>query len=265
VAEVMISLSKLMKENHRPLTKTIAVKSLDQLVSKNPKNPNIQTSEKMNQKKDYLIEQINSLENELKDLHNKKQAMIEKTEKEITKQRNAWEEERQSYVDAANKEGYETGFTTGEADSLAKYKQLIDQANDIIRSANEDYMKTIKQSDQTIIELAIYVAEKIIHQQLTINHQIITQIVQDAIEDLADQQEIKVFVSSKDYEHLLRQKKDLENIVDPSSKLFIMIDEQLDQGMCLIEYPTGKTDASITTQLELIENELLNISLEQNE
>ncbi|HLS20415.1 MAG TPA: flagellar assembly protein FliH [Bacillota bacterium] len=258
-------MSKVLKRDEQVATKTIKVKSIDQFIKRKPKENEKNATKQLKSQTTSLNEQIANLTNEVAQLEANKQKLIQETEAEISSLKEAWAEEKQIYIDEAQKEGYEAGFIKGEQASLTEYAHLIDEANQTIQLAQEDYEITIKESEPIIIKLAVQIAEKIIHKQLDIDEDVVKRIVSDVINDLTEQEEIKIIVSPKDYEHLLHQKKDFENILQKSSKLSIYVNDELECGMCKIEYPSGKTDASIQTQLQLIEDELLNIVMEKNE
>lgn len=260
----MISLSNIFNQTEQIPTKTIKVKTVDHLIKQKPKDVQNADHEQFKRKKNSLHEQIEHLIEEIDHLEQRKQQLIQKTKREVDDLKEAWQQERETYVQEAQAEGFSQGFSEGKKESLTQFKHLIEEANSLIKLAKEDYETTIKESEPSIIKLAVKVAEKIIHKQLNIDEDIMTRIATDVIKDLTDQKEIDLFVSTRDYEHLLHQKKDLENLLQKTSKLSIYVDAELEPGMCTIEYPSGKTDASIQTQLQLIEDELLNIVMEQN-
>lgn len=260
----MISLSDLFKEAKPLPTKTIKVKTIESLIKQKPKTTTLSDEEQLIRKKASIRKEIKRLESELNQLEERKEQLIDETEQEIKSMKAHWEKERGVYIKEAHEEGFTKGYSEGKAESFAQFKHLIDEANKIIKNAQDDYKSTVKESEPTMITLAVEIAEKIIHEQLEIDQAIIKRIATDVIKDLTDQQEINIFVSPQDYEYLLHQKKDLEQMLSTMSRLAIYVDSDLECGMCIIEYPSGKTDASIQTQLQLIEDELLNIVMEQS-
>lgn len=259
----MTSLSNIFKQDEKLDIKTIKLKSIDQFIKQKPKKNDKNGTEQLTLQTSSLTEQIGHLTDEIAQLEAKKQKIIQETEAEINALKAAWEEEKQIYINEAQNEGFQAGFQKGEQAILTEYAHLIDEANETIRLAKIDYEVTIKESEPMIIKLATQMAEKIVHKQLEIDENVIKRIAYDVIKDLTEQEEIKIIVSPKDYEHLLHQKKDFENMLQKTSKLSIYVNDELKGGMCKIEYPSGKTDASIQTQLQLIENELLNIVMEK--
>ena len=80
----------------------------------------------------------------LADLHEEQKRLMEQTQQEIEAEKQAWQEEKQKYIEAAKKEGYQAGFSLGKSESLTAYKEYLDQANQIIDSAKQDYLNKIQ-------------------------------------------------------------------------------------------------------------------------
>lgn len=241
--------------------KVIQIKSIDVLKNDEKK---LETSHQAKDAHLHMKQKIQHAQEELQQLQVKKEQLLEQTNAEIREQKKLWEEEKQTYIEQAQQEGYEDGFSQGKEESIKQYDHLIQKVNEIVELATKDYHKTIKQSDQTIIDLAIHTAEKVIHQHLQDQPETFTQIVQDAIDDLTDQAHIHIFIHASHYDHLIQQKDELKQLIGNDTKLSIYVDSTATQDSCIIEYPAGKIDASIDTQLTEIRSVLLKIATEKN-
>lgn len=69
---------------------------------------------------------------------------LEKTMAEINQRRTDFEEERMQLIEEAKQAGYQDGFQKGEADANMQYQAILDQANDIVRLARQDYEEKLK-------------------------------------------------------------------------------------------------------------------------
>src|SRR5699024_10276810 len=58
------------------------------------------------------------------------------------------------------------GLIEGKEEGKAQYRALIEKANACVEASLKDYDRTIAQSDEMIVELAVRSAEKIIKQHL---------------------------------------------------------------------------------------------------
>lgn len=69
---------------------------------------------------------------------------LEKTMAEINQRRTDFEEERMQLIEEAKQAGYQEGFQKGEADANMQYQAILDQANDIVSLARQDYEEKLK-------------------------------------------------------------------------------------------------------------------------
>lgn len=258
----MISLSKLFHSNNKSPAKVIQIKAFDVI-----KNDQKQSTLTQNTNEEYvdIKQQIEQAKKELLQLKEEKAQLLKQTEAEINKAKEQWNQEKQTYIKQAKDEGYTKGFSFGKEESMKQYEHLILEANDIIRAATKNYDELIKQSDHMIIDLAISVAEKIIHQKLHDNKDVFSQLVEDVIEDLTNQEHIYIHIHSSHYEYMQQRKNELEQLIDENTKLSILVDPDATDDSCLIEYSTGKIDASVDTQLKQIKTVLHEIVTGNNE
>jgi len=107
-----------------------------------------------------------------------------------------------------------------------------------------------------IVKLAVRSAEKVIKQQLSEHPESFLEIVKAAIHELKDHAVVSIFLHPDNYEHVLKQKDELRQLLDAETKLAIYIREDLEKNSCLIEHPYGQIDASVDTQLDQIRQAL---------
>lgn len=86
---------------------------------------------------------------------------LEKTMAEINQRRAAFEEERMQLIEEAKQAGYQDGFQKGETDANMQYQSILDQANDIVSLAKQDYEEKIESSAEKIVELAFELAKRV--------------------------------------------------------------------------------------------------------
>lgn len=135
----------------------------------------------------------------------------------------------------------------------------------IIDSAKKDYHETLEKSEETIVELAIHISGKIIKQRFSDDRSTIIPIVKDAIKQIEDQSEIRIFLHPTQYENVMNQKNELLTIVGDETKLSILVKDELKEGACIVEHPFGRIDASVDIQLEQIRRILQDITQELSE
>ncbi len=213
----------------------------------------------------FDLQRIQEAKNELNAIQKQKEQLILDTENQIEQAKKDWLEERNLLVEQAKEEGFQAGFEQGKLESEQQFKHLIDQANSIIIASKKDYQVTVEKSEETILSLAVQVAEKIMKQVLENEPESFLAIVKEAITSIKDQRELSIYLHPDNYEYVLTQKNELERVIDTKSELSLYINESLEVGSCVIEYPFGKIDASIDTQLHQIKQVLHEIVMESRE
>ncbi|MBP1949123.1 flagellar assembly protein FliH [Virgibacillus litoralis] len=209
--------------------------------------------------------EIDLAHDSLKQIQEQQAILVQQTNAEIEKAKENWEIEREKYIKQAQDEGYKKGFELGKQEGQDQYKELLTNANKIVESATKDYHSTIDQSDETILELAIHVAEKIIKKELNENPESFIQIVNTAIKEIKDQSELSIYLHPNNYELVMKQKDEIVQLVDKDLNVSFYINDQLKEDSCLIEHPFGRIDASIDVQLQELREVLYEVNMESDE
>lgn len=191
-----------------------------------------------------------------------KEKLIQDAIAEINNEKQKWESEKQILKESIKEQGYKEGLELGKKESLDKYKQLLQEANSIIQAATNDYNKILDESDQTIAQLAVYIAEKIMKQSISNQPEQFLNIVKAAITEIKNQSTISIYLHPANYKTVIEQKEELKTVINGDAKISVYIDQGLRENSCLIEHPLGQVDASVDTQLEEIRNVLMEIAKE---
>ncbi|WP_163536794.1 flagellar assembly protein FliH [Gracilibacillus sp. YIM 98692] len=243
----------MSKSFHKPLkSKTIQIKPIGE--PEREDNTSFEET-KLEKLKDQIEESEEKLKTVQKEIDDKKI----KAEKEIQKLRDNWEKEKKAYIEDAQSQGYQAGFEQGEKDSLERYQTMIQEANQNIELAKKDYANIISQSNESILRIALTVAEKIINQTIEEDQEKFIRIVQAAIEQVKEHPEIILFVHSNDYSLVLEHKEELQSVMLDQTGLWIYVDSTLEAGQVKVETSFGTIDASIDKQLEELKKHLFHI------
>lgn len=245
--EETISLSKSLNQ------RTIQIKPLKQIEEQ---DSNVDLEEV------NVEAQVTEARNQLEAIKSQQKSLIEQTELEITNKREEWEETKQNLIDEAHREGYEAGFTEGKNESLLQFEKLIDHGNEVVQLAEKDYQQILDKNEDTIIDLAIQTAEKILQLKIADEPKIFSNIVIGAIKEIKEQSMITIQLSSANYEEVLQQKEELQQLLQADTKLTLQVKSELQENECVIEHPFGKVDASIKVQLNEIHSTLMELNAE---
>lgn len=171
------------------------------------------------------------------------------------------------------KEGYDEGKEAGH--SIAKqefdhqYQQLMeDLKEEVISSISQidkrkeeflnDYMETLK-------DISIAVAEKIIQISLKSSDEIIKRMVIASTEKMKKKEWAKIYIgTSKESIQVQGDPNFMKELSNLSDNVKVIMMNEQEYGTCIVELPDGIMDISVATQLENIKDILNNAKLLRN-
>ncbi|KML10491.1 flagellar assembly protein FliH [Bacillus safensis] len=183
---------------------------------------------------------------------------LEKTMAEINQRRTDFEEERMQLIEEAKQAGYQEGFQKGEADANMQYQAILDQANDIVSLARQDYEEKIESSAEQIVELAFELAKRVWYAAEDTKDQFLS-LVKQVITEVKEYDDISIYVDPEHYDHVMEYKDELIRILQKDTHLAIYSDEKAPKGTCYVETSFGKVEASVDTQMNQLKEKLLEV------
>lgn len=183
---------------------------------------------------------------------------LEKTMAEINQHRIDFEEERMQLIEEAKQAGYQEGFQKGEADANMQYQAILDQANDIVSLARQDYEEKIESSAEQIVELAFELAKRVWCAAEDTKDQFLS-LVKQVITEVKEYDDISIYVDPEHYDHVMEYKDELIRILQKDTHLAIYSDEKAPKGTCYVETSFGKVEASVDTQMNQLKEKLLEV------
>jgi flagellar assembly protein FliH len=156
-------------------------------------------------------------------------------------------------------EGHALGHLQGVEQGYRESAGLLEQAAQIVDYAKIERQDIIERCEREVLELALSVAAKVIHTEVTINPDVILAVVKDAIQKAKDQEQVIIRVNPADFETITSEKQTLQAILRRETGMEIRGDIGVEVGGCVIETDYGAIDARIDTQLEGIKNALLGV------
>lgn len=183
----------------------------------------------------------------------------EKAALQIEKDKKDWEEERETWKQQAYMEGHEQGYQVGKKEAFTEYEARLAEAQRIIDLAKVEHHKKLDSSIESIVTLSMKVAEKVLGCTLEADPSYYTNLVQAALKEVKEKEEIRIYVSPKQYPNILQNKQLLQNIINSQYDLAIYPEPDLPGDGCWIDSSAGRMEVSIQTQLAEIKNHLLQL------
>lgn len=184
----------------------------------------------------------------LTEAQQKAEAILQQAQAQIAD----WQEE-------ARQQGWEAGYSAGQEAAREESRQTlvtINQALVTAEMAKDEFIASIQDS---IGELAVDIAEKIIGKEITQNSQAVTNIVGKVLEAANVHGACTIRVNPLDYEILGPLWDTIPSMQSPTQKWEMVPDKRIEQGGCIIEANGGIIDAQLGTQLKQIKKSFKSI------
>lgn len=195
-------------------------------------------------------------ENEAKSLISQAQSQADNIINEMKEQQEAWEHEKRNLSAFAYDEGFQAGVEEGRSSGFNEYEKLIEIAKQVTDDSKIAFSEHIQSAEGTILEIAIAVAERILHTTLTEEKEKFVPLVKRAIKEARDFKDVQIHVHPIHYDLLINEKAELDAIFPNNITCFIYPDTDLEEHACFIESDNGRIDASISSQLAELKESL---------
>lgn len=184
-------------------------------------------------------------------------AYKEMVESQLQQEKLNWEQEVVILSNQAQESGYEAGLQEGRMQGYNEVGGLIEEAKQVVAASKEDYYRKIESSEQTILDIGLKVAEKILDSHLEEKPEYFLSVVKRALKEAREYREIQLHIHPSYYEFLLAEKEDLLQIFPKETELYIYPDADLSEHSCIIESANGRIDATVDGQLKEMKEKLI--------
>ncbi len=165
-------------------------------------------------------------------------------------------------VDSA--EAWQAGFEAGKiAGEKALSEQLLKQRNElhelaqgVLNSLREAVPQVIRETENTLVSLALEVAQKLVS-DMPISVPMIEGTVRDALGQIEGTSQFTVRLHPADLELLKNASSPLLNSADGSSEFRFLSSPEVARGGCLVQTRFGTVDARRETKFDLIKRSLV--------
>lgn len=150
-------------------------------------------------------------------------------------------------------QSHEHGRCEGRDKALESEKQRLEPLSGLLKQASETlhahHAQLYKQTPQRAVQLALALADKIIHSQLDRQPELINHIVSTALQACSGMDGLKLKVNPEDSEQIHRYLTDHCHAVVDEKQRTISSDPAIRKGGCMIETDFGVVDARIDQQI----------------
>ena len=149
-------------------------------------------------------------------------------------------------------EGYQKGYVEGLAAARTDVLDDVRRIAELARNVAVDMSWILSTSEEAVVELALSIAEKVVHKRLTEDRDLVVSMVKGALEYVDLMDVIRVRVNPEDLE-ILRSYWEDGQIGAGSKNIELTADPSVEVGGCIIDTNSSVVDAQIETKLAEIE------------
>ena len=144
----------------------------------------------------------------------------------------------------AQQSGYQEGLKTGQETSIQNTAQLSDILQQIAESLEDFKTQLITQYEAEILEFVMVISTKIVGFELTINPNVIVEVVKEGLTHLKDKTEIFIHLNPDDLVLMKQYRPQLLEQIEGVGQLHLVADENLILGECRIENKSNLIDST---------------------
>ncbi|WP_061912718.1 flagellar assembly protein FliH [Geobacillus sp. FSL W8-0032] len=202
------------------------------------------------------MEAVVAAREEAAELRRQTEQYCQAMREQLAREQEQWQAEKERLMQEARAQGYEDGYAAGHAAALSEHREWVEQARRAAERANSEFYARIEATAETMLEVALKAAERILGAALENDRNAFLPLVLQALQEVRRQTEVAVYVHPHCYEMVTEQQERLKSVFPQRVDLFIYPDDTLPEYGCLVETPFGRIDASVDTQLERLREAL---------
>jgi flagellar assembly protein FliH len=164
---------------------------------------------------------------------------------------------RDAHLAALERDAFAKGFSQGELAGAEAAGQrgemMLHRLTQTLEELTQVRAQMIHQTERQMVQLALAVARRIVHREVTIDPDLLIAMARVAMERLGETAQVKVRLHPNDYEAAGASR--VAQLA--GSNVMILADAHLSRGGCRIESDMGILDAGVDAQLQEIARALL--------
>lgn len=160
----------------------------------------------------------------------------------------------------AYNEGFDKGREEGYKVGSAEAQRLVDRLHLILERTMDKRQEILSETEQQIVDLVLLIARKVIKVISENQKNIVVSNIVSALRKVKGRGDVTIRVNLADLDLSTQHKKDFMDSVENIKNITLMEDSAIDRGGCIVETDFGAIDARISSQLNELEQKILEIS-----
>ena len=163
----------------------------------------------------------------------------------------------QAALRAIERDAFTKGFATGEHAGLQAAHERTEAMLQRLTNTIEELLTLratmIRQTERQMVELALAVARRIIHREVSLDRDLLVAMARVALDRLGESAKVTVRLHPDDYE-LVGAARVMKTM---GRGVMVLADATVERGGCLVESDVGSLDAGVDSQIHEIARALL--------
>ena len=166
--------------------------------------------------------------------------------------------------DAVNQDAYKEGFNRGREEGFMEgnleVQRLTDRLHTIINKTMDRRQEILSETEQQIVDLVLLMTRKVVKVISENQRNVVVSNVVHALRKVKGRGDVVIRVNLADVKMTTEHTKNFISAAENIKNITVVEDSTVDQGGCIIETDFGAVDARITSQLNELEQKILEIS-----
>ncbi len=188
------------------------------------------------------------------------QEIIDKANAEAQEILNRAKEQEASIFDKAKEDGFKVGHEEGYKFGNDEAQRLIERVHKIIEAVQAKRQEILDSTEQQIVNLVILIARKVVKIMSENQKSVIMSNVIQSLKKVKGSGSVTLRVNLADIKLTTEHISDFIRQVENIKNISVIEDSSVEKGGCIVETDFGAIDARISSQLNELETQILNIS-----
>ena len=205
----------------------------------------------------------NNFKSQVLRLNNEIALLNQELEKQKQNYENLIKKEQEESYNKGLKKGDSQGVQRGKAEFEKELNFLINALKQSKNEFDQEKANFIENLEDDVINFVLEIANQVIRAELIVNKESIKNLVLETLNLISNTESIIVRVNPDDLSFLREQRQEFLKIISGIKKFDFEPDYSITQGGCVVEIESGKLDARIESQLEILTKKIYEVKEEE--
>ncbi len=170
------------------------------------------------------------------------------------------EQRHEKNVSEAKRNGFEAGHEDGYQTGKQEVQRLIDRLHIVLEKTMDKRKVILDETEQQIVELVLLISRKVVKVISDSQRNVVMSNIIQALRKVKGRGDVVIRVNLADVQLTTEHIKDFMDAVESVKNITVAEDSSVEKGGCIVETDFGAIDARISTQLNELEQKILEIT-----